>query len=751
MTTSGLEAAASALLGERLLGISGSFAPGTFAVEHFGGSESLGNPFSYEVVLISPSSDFDISSLVGDTVTVTVALGDGNTRYFNGYVTRMTLVDIFDTYARYQIRVEPWLYMLSSRINSRIFQNKSIPDIAKELFRDHGFSDFEDQLSASYATREYVVQYRESDFAFVSRILAHAGIYYYFRHEESRHVLVLADAASAHAAVPDYAKVEFHPQGTPTAEADEFINRWEVVHQWRSGAYASDDFDFERPKADLTAQLQVNAKHKKGDLEIFDYPAGYVQQPDVEGYVRTRLQNVQSDVEVASGSGDVRGVGAGNLFTLTGFPSDKQNKQYLIVVGSYDSMNSSHDTGGSQQTEYFHFSFSAIDSTVPFSPPLPATRPRVEGPQTAIVVGESGDEITTDKYGRIKVQFRWDREGKSDENSSCWVRVAQLWAGSGWGGIHIPRIGQEVIVDFLEGDPDRPIITGRVYNADNMPPYDLPANKTQSGIKSRSSKGGAPSNFNEIRFEDKKGSEELHIQAEKDETKLVKNNQTASIGVDRSLSVGSNETVSIGKNRTEKVGVDESVTIGSNQTISVGANQSLSVGANRSKSVSANETVTIGANSSETVGAGQTVSIGTVLSVTVGAAMTEAVGAAKTSTVGAALAVTVGAISSETVGGNKSLSAGGSISESAGGDVSVNAGGNAGISAGKNFGASSGADFSANSGAKMAIQATDELTLTCGSATIVMKSNGDITINGNKIQVEASSDMALKGSKITEN
>ena len=662
-----LEAAISAAqgaFGDRLLGISGSFEPGTFAVEHFRGTEGLGSPFSYDVTLISPTSDFDISSLVGDTVTITVGLGDDNARSFNGYVTQMSLVEIFGTYTRYQIRLEPWLYMLSSRINSRIFQNKSVPDIAKDLFREHGFSDFEDQLSASYATREYVVQYRESDFGFVSRILAHAGIYYYFRHEATRHVLVLADAASAHTTLPDYASVEFHPQGTPTPDADEYINRWEVVHQWRSGGYASDDFDFQRPKADLTAQLQVNARHKKGDLEIFDYPAGYVQQSDVESYVRTRLQHVQGDVEVANGSGDVRGIGAGNLFTLTGFPSDNQNKQYLIVVASYDSMNPPHDSGGLQPSQYFHFSFSAIDATVPFSPPLSASRPRVEGPQTAIVVGESGDEITVDQYGRVKVQFHWDREGKNDENSSCWVRVAQIWAGTGWGGIHIPRIGQEVIVDFLEGDPDRPIITGRVYNADNMPPYTLPDNKTQSGIKSRSTLGGAPSNFNELRFEDKKGSELVNLQAEKDLTSLIKHDEDRNVGNDRTTEIGHDETITVGDNRTESVakqeqitiggdrqesvGKSESVTIGTTRALTVGTDETIQVGGQRTDSVAKDETTTVGGNQSLSVGKNQNIDVGGGLTlsvakddnVSVGGNLTVSVSKGETRQIGKKLSIT---------------------------------------------------------------------------------------------------------------
>ncbi|HLK92905.1 MAG TPA: type VI secretion system tip protein TssI/VgrG [Polyangia bacterium] len=719
-----LNAAVSALgaaagLGDRLLGISGSFPPDTFAVDHFGGADSLGNPFSYEVTLLSNSASFDISSLVGDTVTISVALSDGNTRYFNGYVTRMTLVDVFDTHTRYQIRVEPWIYMLSSRINSRIFQHKSVPDIVKALFREHGFSDFEDQLSASYAAREYVVQYRESDFGFVSRILAHAGIYYYFRHEAHRHVLVLADSASAHATVTDYEKLEFHPQGAASEGGDEFLNKWEVAHQWRSGAYASDDFDFERPKADLTAQLQANVKHKKGDLEIFDYPAGYVQSADIEGYVRARLQNVQSDVEVATGGGDVRGVGAGNLFTLTGFPNDSQNKQYLVISAAYDAMNSSHDTGDSQVTQYFHFSFSAIDGAVPYSPPLSMFRPRVEGPQTAIVVGEAGEEISTDKYGRVKVQFHWDREGKNDENSSCWVRVAQVWAGSGWGGIHIPRIGQEVIVDFLEGDPDRPIITGRVYNADNMPPYTLPDNKTQSGIKSRSSKGGAPSNFNELRFEDKKGSELVNVQAEKDLASLVKHDETRSVGNDRTTDIKHDETITVGNNRTESVTKDEAINIGNNRTESVGKAESVSIGTTRGLTVGTDETIQVGGKRADSVAKDESV------------------------TVGGGQTISVGKSQSLDVGKDQTVSVGGGMTLSVSKDETVSVGGNLSVSISKGE--------TRQISQKLSVSAGDSVTITSGSATVTMKSGGDITIKGGKITIQGSGDVVIKGSKVSMN
>jgi type VI secretion system secreted protein VgrG len=713
---------------ERLITVSGSFADGALGVETLQGHEALGDPFSFTLGLVSQAPDIDLSSLVGDTMTVSVTLDDEvDPRYLNGYVTRMELLDTFDRFAHYQATLRPWFWLLSSRINSRIFQHKSVPDIAKALFREHGFADFQDSLSGSYPSLEFVVQYRESDFSFVSRLFEKAGIYYFFKHEKGRHVLVLADSPDAHKPAPGYAQLPFHPEGSPTPDAGEFLNRWRVAHQWRPGTYTSDDYDFERPKAQLTATAKVTARHKKGDLEVFEYPSGHIVSSEGETYSRTRLEALQSDVEIVRAEGDVRGPGAGQTFTLTDHPLETQNKHYLIVSAAYDARNDPFDTDAAGGEASYHAAYTVIDSKVHYRPLLSTPAPRVEGVQTATVVGQAGEEIWTDKYGRVRVQFHWDREGKNNEQSSCWVRVAQVWAGSGWGAMHIPRIGQEVIVDFLEGDPDRPIIVGRVYNGNNMPPYTLPDNRTQSGIKSRSTPGGGPSNYNEIRFEDKKGQEEFHVQAEKDHTSLVKNNQSIDVGAARSLTVGTDETVKIGKSRTETVGTDETVTITSNQ--------SLTVGASRTKTVTANETITIGAASSETVGATRTVTIAAAYQIAVGGVLNE--------TVAGASAEVVGADKSVTVAGAHSVNVGGSSSEKVGGDKSISAGGNVSVEA--------GGALSASAGKAATIEAADSITLKCGDATITLKKNGDISINGKNITVNASGDLTQKGSKIAQN
>ncbi|MCK4987133.1 MAG: type VI secretion system tip protein VgrG, partial [Desulfobacterales bacterium] len=338
-------------------------------------------------------------------------------------------------------------------------------------------------------------------------------------------------------------------------------------------------------------------------------------------------------------------------------------------------------------------------------------KPMVQGPQTAIVVGPSGEEIYTDKYARVKVSFHWDRNSKSDENSSCWVRVAQVWAGTKWGGIQIPRIGQEVIIEFLEGDPDQPIITGRVYNNDNMPPYDLPANATQSGIKSRSSKGGNADNFNEIRFEDKKGDELVYIHAEKDQSNVVEND----------------ETISIGNNRDKNVGVNQTESIGTNKTITVGGNHAESITGNMTQSVSLAKAETITLAKALTIGAGY--------QVTVGAAMNETIGGLKAEEIGALKSVNVVANSSENVGGNKSVDADKDISATSGKKMSFKA----------------GDDYSVKGDKNGVIDIKDQLTIKVGKASITMKKNGDITINGKTINIKGSGNIVMKAKKILEN
>ena len=544
----------------RLAKISGA-AVGELALFRMSGSESLGRLFEYDIELVSENGSVSLSSLLGTTVTVTLnpSAEDGKERYFNGLITRATYNGNNGTLTHYHITVHPKIWLLTRASNCRIFANQSVPDIVKKVFTEHGYTTVDSQLETSYVAREYCVQYRETDFNFISRLLEEEGIYYFFKHDNSSHTLVLCDNINAHQPISGTSTISFSASGDAAERDSEEFSDWSVHQEIQTGAYLLDDFDFTGPSADLSATANIAGSHDEADKKFYDYPGYYVRhsedaskssqvQNDGQRYVKIRMQEQRAEYELIQAAGNIKAIATGYTFTLSDFPQADQNRAYLVVSTNFYIQNSSYLSGDQQVDQDFHSSYSVLPTTYTYRPARLTPHPVISGVQTAIVVGQSGDEITTDKYGRVKVQFHWDQLGKNDQDSSCWIRVAQLWAGKNWGGVFTPRIGQEVIVDFIEGNPDRPIIIGSVYNNEQMPPYTLPDNKTQSGIKSQSTTNGSPDNFNEIRFEDKIDSEEIYVHAEKDFNRVVENNDTLKVGFDKQ-SPG-DQTVDIYNNRT---------------------------------------------------------------------------------------------------------------------------------------------------------------------------------------------------------
>jgi type VI secretion system secreted protein VgrG len=718
--------------------------------------EEMGRLFEYELDLLSKKGDINLDDILAKSVTVKLEIPDGKTRYFNGYVTRFGLVGMHGRYHLYRATVRPWLWFLTRVQNSRIFQDMTVPEIIKKVFDDHSIAVAkQDGLSGTYPKRVYCVQYRETDFNFVSRLMEDEGIYYYFKHEQGKHTLMLSDSNGAHEKFPGYAKIPFVPLDRTSRIEQEYIHEWTLTREVEPGKFALKDFDFEKPSTSLLVKTNLQRKHDLADYEIYDYPGGYTLSKDGDQYVRTRMEEAQYQFELASGRCNARGLCVGYLFELTGQSRTDQNREYLVLSADYELEYTEYEAMENQGAKYA-CGFSVLNSKQAFRPRCTTRKPFVQGPQTAIVVGPSGDEIYTDKYGRVKVQFHWDRYGNQDENSSCWIRVSHPWAGKNWGMVAIPRIGQEVVVDFLEGDPDRPLITGRVYNAEQMPPWELPANKTQTGVLTRSSKGGAAANANAIRFEDKKGEEQLWIHAEKNQDIEVENDETHWVGHDRTKTIDHDETTQVKHDRTETVGNNETITIGVDRTEMVGSNETITIGVNRTESVGANETISIGANRTETVGANQSVTIGATDTLTVATQRTHTVGANETITVGAAQEITVGAARAVTVGAAQQVSIGADQGIDVGGSQSESIGKNYSLTVGEGLTESVGKDQSTSVGKNLSITAGDSITITTGSASISMKKDGtivikgkDITINGSgKINVKASSDVVVKGSKI---
>lgn len=751
----------------------------TFTFTRLDGRDEISRCFAYTVVLVGRNANVDPLQMLGQVVSIEAE--DEPKRWFSGLASDFRLIRIEDGLARYEAVVRPWLWFLSNTTDCRIFQNMSVIDIVEDIFSKYGIAKFEKRLQGSYPPREYCVQYDESDLDFVQRLLEHEGIFYFFEHDDGEHTLILADAMSKLKPVPGYETVEFNYGAIGSRRDKEYITEWAFISTVRPGAYVHTDFDFQKPGADLMSQSSQPFGHKEASGENYRQPGAHLDTGRGDAVAAVRREELQAVHQRIAAVGHARGLFAGCTFKLDLFPREDQNREYLVISAEYRIFDPSFESGIQAEGETYTVLLGVAPTSIVYRPPRITPRPIMRGPQTATVVGPSGEEIYTDKYARVKVQFHWDREGKKDQNSSCFVRVSQTWAGSGWGFIQIPRIGQEVIVDFVEGDPDRPIITGRVYNASQMPPYGLPGNATQSGWKSNSSKGGG--GYNELMFEDKAGSELVNFQAQKDHNLLIKNDRTKLVQHDQSdridhdakHSVGHNLDEDVGNNKTVKVGVDQTTNIGSNDTETVGSNRSLTVGANETISIGSNSTETIGANHTQTVAIMQTVTVGASRADTVGASETRTVGGPQTMTIGAKREVQVGASQSHSIGTSDSVTVGSDQTISVGGaqaiavgkarsasvkaDDSTDVSGGYALKVAKDSATSVGGNTTIKVGKEFMLDAADSITLKCGDATIILKKDGTIAINGKnisikgsgKISVKADGDIVMKGSAIHEN
>lgn len=504
------------------------------------GSEGLSGLFEFEVEMLSQNASIDMKAMLGKSLTLEI-LTTGAARYLDGQVARFAMLGRHPGASRnfiYKATVRPWLWYLTRTSDCKIFQNKAVTDILDEVLGEYGFA-FKKKLSGSYRTWEYCVQYQETDFAFVSRLMEHEGIYYYFEHRKGQHTLVLTDDMAAHEPLPDYPVIRYTAAESDQAVWEEGIDQWESMEEIRPGTYVVDDFDFKKPKADLTSVRSQSRGSDHGSYEMYEWLGGYSESGDGEHYSRVRLEEAQAEAESDNGHANVRGMAPGYTFMFRNSPRKEDNRELLITAVTYNLREGGY-ASGSQESVY-SFAFSAQPTSYPFRPPRLAPQPRTNGPQTATVVGPPGEDIWIDKYGRVKVQFRWDRYGQSNENSSCWVRVSSAWAGSNFGAVNHPRVGQEVIVDFIGGCPDRPLIIGRVYNADQMPPLELPAKATVSGFVSRTVKGDCEL-ANHFVMDDKPGDESIDLHAQKDFNLTVENNETDHVFGTRNVTIEGADT-----------------------------------------------------------------------------------------------------------------------------------------------------------------------------------------------------------------
>lgn len=743
------------------------------------GQDEISQPFSYSLEITSFEMEVDPLKVLGTRATIVIE-GDSE-RFFDGIIADMSLKEIRDDLAFYRLTLRPALWVMSLDTDNRIFQEKSAPDIIKEVLNSWPDVKFDMKLQGKYETREYCVQYGESDLDFIQRLMEDEGLFYYFDHSEEGHKLLIVDSNSAMGPSEGGETVPYEPDSRLAYDKGDFVFEWTPKARLRTGKFSQTDYDFKKPALDMMTKNDTSSDYAAASTEHYHYPGRYLELAAGDAIAKRRLEELQADQRRISARATARHLRPGKSFKFELFPIDRENSEYFVVSAHYEMWDEQRRAGQAEQGQGYEvrLELSPIEQT--YRPPRRTRKPRMQGPQTAKVVGPAGAEIHCDEFSRVKVHFFWDRLDHSDENSSCFIRVSAAWAGAGWGFIQIPRIGHEVIVDFLEGDPDQPIITGRVYHAQNTVPYELPGKASQSGWKSWSTPetGG----YNELRFEDKAGAEEVYFQAEKDHNELVKNDETRTIGHDWVEDVGHDATQSIGHDRTESVANNKDVSVGNNRTVAIGVNDDETVGSNRSLTVGANEVISVGANSSETIGSNhsqtvaltQTVTIGTARTDTVGAAEVRSVGANQSNTIGNNRSVTVGSSQTHSIGSNDGWSVGGGQSVSVGKDQAMTIAGAMTVKVGKDQtteigGAQAtkvgkkalhqiGEDLAILAGKNITIEAADSITLKTGKASIIMKKDGtimiegkDVTVKGSgKINVKASSDVIVKGSTIKNN
>jgi type VI secretion system secreted protein VgrG len=551
----------------------------------FSGSEQLGQLFSYNLKVLSKDGEVALLPLLGSSMTVTFDTGD-YTRHFNGIVAEISQTG-FESFsgkrqAEYALTLVPKPWLLLHKIDCRIYLKKSVPTIVKDVLAEIGYSDVKLSLSGDYPERDYCVQYRESYFNFISRLMEQEGIYYFFQHRDGVHTMVLADSLGAHGATGGFDELPYRPQtGTSKASSEPAITEFSTARSVQTIKYSLTDYDPLDPKKSLLGFESISnadGNHRVPKLDSFDYPGDHLTAAAGKHYAQVRLEAINVARSLCTGATNVCGVLTGALFKLTKFPRAELNQEYL-VVGSTVHIENAAEVSGAQGSNQFFCHFSAIQSRQPFRSMPTAVKPGIVGLQTAVVSGsDTAEDISVDKYGRIQVTFHWNKPDKENFHISCPVRVASSWAGKNWGAVSIPRVGQEVVVSFLEGDPDRPLVIGSVYNADNMPPYTLPDNMTQSGIKSRSHKGGGAEDFNELRFEDKKGSEDFFMHAQKDMHVEVENDRVVTVDHDEKMTVKNDQTEDVTGKRTTTVGKDDKLDVTGNGTTTIGQKFKLSAG-----------------------------------------------------------------------------------------------------------------------------------------------------------------------------
>jgi len=745
-----------------------SLKKGDLLVQRVHATEALGRPFQYDLDLLSPDPALDLDALAGDKMTIEISTPEGP-RYFDGIVAEVSQGAASGRYTRYHATLRPFFWLLSRASDSRIYKKSSVPAIIKEAIGRLGVGDVDDKgLQNTYLDREYVVQYRETYFDFLSRLMEEEGIYYWFKHDKGQHVMMLGDDHASHKTVSGYEKLAFIDPKVNANPREEHFSELKVSHLVVTGAFAVNDFDFEVPGADLQAKSSRPLKHKHASLEQYDPLAGYVDAVDAgndgdgsrtdrgELFARVRLEALQAQHDRVAGRSNARGLVTGALFEITGHPRDDQNRELLVIGAEYKLFQPGFDAASStgqtnvkegetkpEDEPMYQARFFMQPGKTPFRPERTTPRPFMRGPHTALVVGDG--EIWTDKYGRIKVHFPWDRE----DTEGCWLRVAQTWAGAGWGALHIPRVGQEVIVEFIEGDVNRPIVMGSLYNGKNAPPFGQPGDATRSGLLTRSSSGGSADTANELSFEDKSGEEQIKIHAQKNMDTEVENDQTLWVGGNRTNTIDKNQSeevkgekkIKVHKNHTEDIDENMSLRVLKNVEENIGGSHTVETGGDHNENISGKQGVTVAKDAAWSAGGGGSIDFGGEGSFSTGAKMTQSAGAAYNFSSKDDSTFSVGKKLTLTVAKDAGIKVEGALTVSVTKDATVTVKGANKNEVTKAYGLKA---------KEITIEADSKIILKQGGATITLES-GNIVIKGGTIDIKGDSAINMKASKLTQN
>lgn len=689
-----------------------------FKVVNYRLYEGLSEPFRLEANIVCSREDINAADILEQPMLLQVWQDGILESQVHAHVYQFTsAADSFEK-SNYQLVAGPSLLRLQWRQNSRIFQTQTSRTIIETILKEHGIVDVEFIIKKPGAIREYCVQYCESDYTFISRLAAEEGVQFFFVHESDKHTLRFVDDKIMHPKIID--PIPYNPNVDGIGELraghssgrELFINYFKFVTQVGTARAFVQDYNFKTPKVDYgVSQIGANISAQRSNYEYFDYPGRYKKSAVGQSFAQYRIDALRRDCEVGSGKSNHPEISSGYLFNLCKHSTASINQQWLVTGVTHigEQAQSLQEDAGNGVTSYRN-EFTVIPAHLQWRPDN-LKKPVIDGLQVATVTGPPGEEIFCDKYGRVKVQFPWDRYGKSDDQSSCWIRVANSSSGGKYGHIAIPRIGHEVLVSHLNGDPDQPIIVGRTFNDKNMPPYELPAHKTRSTWKSDSHKSVGS---NEIRYEDATGAEEIYMHAQKDQNNVVENNETTLVKVDRTENIGNNEVINIGNDRTETVGNNEDITIGVNRTEKVGTDEDITIGNNRTEKVGNNESINIGNNQDIKIGNNQDIKIGSKQSIKIGSSQSIDVGSSKTEKIAAAYAQTVGAAKALTIMGAYQVSVGAIKNETVGISSTEQVGMLKHIVAGKRF------------------------ELVVGSSSLILNADGTIILKGKEIKIEGS-------------